>query len=35
VFPDWDDGSWVLQNSENATNDKGLQYSFNTLHKKC
>ncbi|MEH6464598.1 MAG: type 3 dihydrofolate reductase [Shewanella psychromarinicola] len=35
VFPDWDDGSWILQNSENATNDKGLQYSFNTLHKKC
>ncbi|MGE6568075.1 type 3 dihydrofolate reductase [Shewanella vesiculosa] len=35
VFPDWDDGSWQLQNSVNATNDKGLQYSFNTLHKKC
>jgi dihydrofolate reductase len=35
VFPDWDDGSWVLQNSENATSDKGLQYSFNTLYKKC
>ncbi|MBB1319263.1 type 3 dihydrofolate reductase [Shewanella sp. SR43-4] len=35
LFPDWDDGSWQLQNSVNATNDKGLQYSFNTLHKKC
>ncbi|UJL42717.1 type 3 dihydrofolate reductase [Shewanella vesiculosa] len=34
LFPDWDDGSWQLQNSVNATNDKGLQYSFNTLHKK-
>ncbi|MGX9461753.1 type 3 dihydrofolate reductase [Shewanella sp. A14] len=34
-FPDWDDGSWVLQNSETATNDNGLQYSFNTLVKKC
>jgi len=35
VFPDWDDGSWVLQNSVNATNDNGLQYRFNTLFKKC
>jgi len=35
LFPYWDDGSWQLQNSVNATNDKGLQYSFNTLHKKC
>ncbi|QDE30234.1 type 3 dihydrofolate reductase [Shewanella polaris] len=34
-FPDWDDGSWDLQSSVNATNDKGLQYSFNTLVKKC
>ena len=33
-FPDWDDGSWHLQNSVNATNDNGLQYSFNTLVKK-
>ncbi|MBB1439052.1 type 3 dihydrofolate reductase [Shewanella sp. SG41-4] len=35
VFPEWDDGSWQLQNSVTATNDKGLQYSFNTLFKKC
>ncbi|MBB1381988.1 type 3 dihydrofolate reductase [Shewanella sp. SR41-2] len=35
VFPAWDDGSWDLQNSVTATNDKGLQYSFNTLVKKC
>jgi dihydrofolate reductase len=35
VFPDWDDGSWILQNSETSTNDNGLQYSFNTLYKKC
>ncbi|GGP52502.1 type 3 dihydrofolate reductase [Shewanella saliphila] len=35
VFPVWDDGSWVLENSESLTNDKGLQYSFNTLVKKC
>ena len=35
VFPVWDDGSWDLQNSVTATNDKGLQYSFNTLVKKC
>ncbi|AZG74393.1 type 3 dihydrofolate reductase [Shewanella livingstonensis] len=35
VFPDWNDGSWDLQNSVNVTNDKGLQYSFNTFVKKC
>lgn len=35
VFPAWDDGSWKLENSETLTNDKGLQYSFNTLVKKC
>ncbi|WP_372941817.1 type 3 dihydrofolate reductase [Shewanella sp.] len=35
VFPAWDDGSWVIENSESLTNDKGLQYSFNTLVKKC
>ena len=35
VFPDWDDGSWEIENSETATNDKGLQYSFNTFVKKC
>lgn len=34
-FPDWDDGSWDLQSSVNATSDQGLQYSFNTLVKKC
>ncbi|GGP79579.1 type 3 dihydrofolate reductase [Shewanella ulleungensis] len=34
-FPAWDDGSWHIENSETATNDKGLQYSFNTLVKKC
>ncbi|GGQ18220.1 type 3 dihydrofolate reductase [Shewanella litoralis] len=34
-FPHWDDGSWQIQNSETATNDKGLQYSFNTFVKKC
>ena len=35
VFPEWDDGSWKIENSETATNDKGLQYSFNTFVKKC
>ncbi|MDD8059844.1 MULTISPECIES: type 3 dihydrofolate reductase [Shewanella] len=35
VFPAWDDGSWVIENSESLTSDKGLQYSFNTLVKKC
>ena len=34
-FPEWDDGSWDLQQTTNATNEQGLQYSFNTLIKKC
>ncbi|QBF82270.1 type 3 dihydrofolate reductase [Shewanella maritima] len=34
-FPDWDDGSWQNENSETATSDKGLQYTFNTFIKKC
>lgn len=33
-FPDWDDGSWHLQQSVSATNEQGLQYTFNTLIKK-
>lgn len=34
-FPLWDDGSWQMQESESHTNDKGLQYRFITLVKKC
>jgi len=34
-FPDWDDGSWQRQQTVTATNNKGLQYSFNTFVKNC
>lgn len=33
-FPFWDDGSWQLEETVSATNDKGLQYSFNTYVKR-
>ncbi|WP_281212425.1 type 3 dihydrofolate reductase [Shewanella insulae] len=34
-FPDWDDGSWLCLNSESHINDKGLEYRFINLVKKC
>ncbi|MCG9711531.1 type 3 dihydrofolate reductase [Shewanella insulae] len=34
-FPDWDDGSWQCLNSESHINDKGLEYRFINLVKKC
>lgn len=34
-FPEWDDGSWECIGREKAINDKGLQYSFINLVKKC
>ncbi len=34
-FPDWDDGSWQEINLEMSKNDKGLEYSFIKLVKKC
>ncbi|WP_028773172.1 type 3 dihydrofolate reductase [Shewanella waksmanii] len=34
-FPVWDDGSWQKVSEESAINDKGIQYSFINLVKKC
>jgi dihydrofolate reductase len=34
-FPEWDDGSWLLKQTISATNEHGLQYSFNTFVKNC
>ncbi|WP_076541213.1 dihydrofolate reductase [Shewanella sp. UCD-KL21] len=34
-FPEWDDGSWTLQDKVNQVNAAQLQYSFNTFVKKC
>ncbi|ASJ97812.1 MULTISPECIES: type 3 dihydrofolate reductase [Shewanella] len=34
-FPEWDDGSWRLLQSESHINDKGLEYRFINLVKKC
>ena len=34
-FPAWDDGSWQLVSSEKSISDKGLEYRFITLVKKC
>ncbi|WP_434926932.1 type 3 dihydrofolate reductase [Shewanella sp. HL-SH2] len=34
-FPEWDDGSWLLKHTITATNEYGLQYSFNTFVKNC
>ncbi|QYJ83278.1 MULTISPECIES: type 3 dihydrofolate reductase [Shewanella] len=34
-FPEWDDGSWQLLDSESHINDKGLEYRFINLAKKC
>ncbi|KIO36366.1 type 3 dihydrofolate reductase [Shewanella sp. cp20] len=34
-FPEWDDGSWQILDSESHTNDKGLEYRFINLVKKC
>ncbi|MCL1141915.1 type 3 dihydrofolate reductase [Shewanella gaetbuli] len=32
-FPEWNDGSWILKDTISATNEDGLQYSFNTFAK--
>ncbi|RTR40860.1 type 3 dihydrofolate reductase [Shewanella canadensis] len=34
-FPPWDDASWELLSKETAINDKGLEYSFINLVKRC
>lgn len=34
-FPDWNDGSWQQISLEMSKNDKGLEYSFIKLVKKC
>ena len=34
-FPAWDAGSWQLVSSEKSISDKGLEYRFITLVKKC
>lgn len=34
-FPEWNDGSWSLTDEESNLNDKGLQYRFISLMKKC
>ncbi|WP_372872975.1 type 3 dihydrofolate reductase [Shewanella sp.] len=34
-FPDWDDGSWEAIETTQHVSDKGLEYRFITLVKKC
>lgn len=34
-FPDWQEQNWLLSYTESATSNEGLQYSFNTLEKRC
>ncbi|SQH78183.1 dihydrofolate reductase [Shewanella benthica] len=34
-FPQWDDGSWQRVSQETSINDKGVEYSFINLVKKC
>ncbi|MBW8183401.1 type 3 dihydrofolate reductase [Shewanella nanhaiensis] len=34
-FPSWDDGSWLLLDEDVGVNDKGLEYRFINLVKKC
>ena len=34
-FPEWDDGTWLINVQESAVNDKGLGYRFIELVKKC
>ncbi|GIU45729.1 type 3 dihydrofolate reductase [Shewanella algidipiscicola] len=34
-FPDWNDGSWERVTTEAHTNEKGLEYCFINLVKKC
>lgn len=34
-FPQWDDGSWHILNDECHVSDKGLEYRFINLVKKC
>ncbi|MCG9729807.1 type 3 dihydrofolate reductase [Shewanella sp. Isolate13] len=34
-FPQWDDGSWQEVSRDVAKNDKGVEYSFIKLVKKC
>ncbi len=33
-FPHWDDGSWMIEESETHTNDKGLRYTFINLTRQ-
>ncbi|GGI88762.1 dihydrofolate reductase [Shewanella hanedai] len=34
-FPEWDDGTWLINVQESAVNDKDLGYRFMELVKKC
>jgi dihydrofolate reductase len=34
-FPPWNEQEWQVLQTESITNDDGLEYSFNTLVKKC
>jgi dihydrofolate reductase len=34
-FPAWEQQEWRVSQTESVTNDDGLEYSFNTLVKKC
>jgi dihydrofolate reductase len=34
-FPDWNEQDWLLSDTQSATSSEGLQYSFNTLVKRC
>ncbi|MCL1076684.1 type 3 dihydrofolate reductase [Parashewanella spongiae] len=34
-FPYWDDGNWLQISCTNKVNDKGIEYRFLTLVKKC
>ena len=34
-FPTWNEQEWQVSQTESVTNHDGLEYSFNTLVKKC
>ncbi|ABE56200.1 dihydrofolate reductase [Shewanella denitrificans OS217] len=34
-FPAWNEQEWQVSQTESVTNHDGLEYSFNTLVKKC
>ncbi|WP_299795905.1 type 3 dihydrofolate reductase [uncultured Shewanella sp.] len=34
-FPQWDDGTWERESEQTSINEKGLEYTFINLVKKC